>query len=368
MPRTSEESLKLLADAVWQTTGNDGECPPERYPAFRQLDDLITTTAWGTESREEFFRRWVIVERATNKRFEVGSFAELAHLVWQEAAKADPDIKHPLAPSHRRMAIRPDGSTGGQGYHRQSQGRHDSAPHRHARQRQRQDRSAIPGTGALSAPIARARRSPCPDLPMGTRPARFPFCRSTSTTWGSRQGEARGGRGAAPIPARMLVKLAAAPSAFVRHGERFVTYQITFRDLRDALYPPEYLDGRERRQRSVGEIWPRIREAIRIINQEARIPILDPKTGYGHYHHLLRINENFGRIDLDMPVGVVLDIPPEVEGGVQLPTRLDQWGAESAPSYRALLGFLSSGTSREGPMRQKAGVGCVGLGLMPTNR
>ena len=113
-----------------------------------------------------------------------------------------------------------------------------------------------------------------------------------------------------------------------------MTYQITFRDLRDALYPPEYLDGRERRQRSVGEIWPRIREAIRIINQEARIPILDPKTGYGHYHHLLRINENFGRIDLDMPVGVVLDIPPEVEGGVQLPTRLDQWGAESAPSYR----------------------------------
>ena len=67
MPRTSEESLKLLTDAVWHTTGNDGGCPPERYPAFRQLDDLITTTAWGTEAREEFFRRWVIVERATNK-------------------------------------------------------------------------------------------------------------------------------------------------------------------------------------------------------------------------------------------------------------------------------------------------------------
>ena len=62
---------------------------------------------------------------------------------------------------------------------------------------------------------------------------------------GVEAGEARGGRGAAPIPARMLVKLAAAPSAFVRHGERFVTYQITFRDLRDALYPPE-VSGRQR--------------------------------------------------------------------------------------------------------------------------
>ena len=54
---------------------------------------------------------------------------------------------------------------------------------------------------------------------------------------------------------------------------------------------------------------------------------------------MVRINENFGRIDLNMPIGVVLDIPPEVEGGVQLPVRLDQWGAESAPAYRALIGL-----------------------------
>lgn len=156
---------------------------------------------------------------------------------------------------------------------------------------------------------------------------------------GVEAGEARGGRGAAPIPARMLVKLAAAPSAFVRHGERFVTYKITLSDLRDALWPPQRLDGSKRRQRSTRYIWPHILNAIRVINHDARIPILDPKTGYGHYHHLVRINENFGRIDLDMPVGVVLDIPPEVEGGVQLPKRLDLWGAESAPAYRALIGL-----------------------------
>ena len=86
-------------------------------------------------------------------------------------------------------------------------------------------------------------------------------------------------------------------------------------------------------------MWPRIWQAIKVINSEGRIPILDPETGYGHYHQLLRINENFGRIDLDMPIGVVLDIPPEVEGGVRLPKRLDLWGAESAPAYRALIGL-----------------------------
>ena len=47
---------------------------------------------------------------------------------------------------------------------------------------------------------------------------------------GVEAGEARGGHGAAPIPARMLVKLAAAPSSVVRHGERFVSYKITLRD------------------------------------------------------------------------------------------------------------------------------------------
>lgn len=127
---------------------------------------------------------------------------------------------------------------------------------------------------------------------------------------GVRAGESRGGHGGATIPARMLVKLAAAPSTSVRHGERFVTYDITLRDIRNALYPPEYLDGRPRQLRSVAYMWPRVHQAIRIINQEARIPVLDPKTGYGHFHHILRINENFGKIDLDMPIGVVLDIPP----------------------------------------------------------
>ena len=43
---------------------------------------------------------------------------------------------------------------------------------------------------------------------------------------GVQSGVRRGGNGEAPIPARMLVKLAAAPSASVRHGERFVTYSI----------------------------------------------------------------------------------------------------------------------------------------------
>ena len=96
--RRSRESLMLLTDAVWKTIGNDADCPPNKYPQFHQLDDIITTTAWGTGAREEFFSRWAIVEKATDRRFEVGSFAELAHLVWEEARKTQPRLKHPLAP------------------------------------------------------------------------------------------------------------------------------------------------------------------------------------------------------------------------------------------------------------------------------
>ena len=48
---TSEEVLRLLTLAVWKA--NDGDCPPERIPTFRQLDDLISTTAWGEDARQE---------------------------------------------------------------------------------------------------------------------------------------------------------------------------------------------------------------------------------------------------------------------------------------------------------------------------
>ena len=83
MTHTSQTSLKRLTDVVRRSTGNEGSCPPDKYPDFRQLDNLISTTAWGTEAREDFFERWAIVEKATDKRFEVGSFAELVHLVCQ---------------------------------------------------------------------------------------------------------------------------------------------------------------------------------------------------------------------------------------------------------------------------------------------
>ena len=54
---TSEEALRLLTLAVWNASDdNDGDCPPEKVPEFRQLDDLISTTAWGTEARDVPFR------------------------------------------------------------------------------------------------------------------------------------------------------------------------------------------------------------------------------------------------------------------------------------------------------------------------
>ena len=338
MARTSQESLKLLTEAVWRTVGNGGTCPPDKYPTFRQLDDLITTTAWGSEAREEFFQRWQALSPSHNATIESGgSFSELAHLVWEEASESDQKIKHPLAPLISAWQSGPlevqavrddDGSLRG-----------DTIAPRIAM------RDGNTGTNRLYLPPAHigldtdGAQAALPGFEDGRVTGRIPVLPVNLYDLGVEAGEARGGHGAAPIPARMLVKLAAAPSSVVRHGERFVSYKITFRDLRNALYPLQRLDGKPRRQRSVGELWPRIREAIRVINQEARIPILDPTTGYGHFHHLLRINENFGRIDLDMPIGVVLDIPPEVEGGVQLPGSLDQWGAESAPAYRALLGL-----------------------------
>ena len=96
MARTSQESLNMLTDAVWRSAGNEGTCPPDKYPTFRQLDDLITTTAWGSEAREEFFHRWQALEPSHNATIESGgSFSELAHLVWDEAAENDPKIKHP---------------------------------------------------------------------------------------------------------------------------------------------------------------------------------------------------------------------------------------------------------------------------------
>ena len=335
---TIQDSLRALTDAVWEAAGNDGDCPPDKYPEFRQLDNLISTTAWGTEAREEFFSRWVIVEKATDRRFEVGSFAELAHLVWQDATRTSPKLKHPLAPlilawqsgPTEVQAVRAaDGSL-----------RADAIMPRVAMRRQLNsgtDRLYL--APAYNGSDGEGTQVALPGFQDGRPTGRVPVLPVNLYDLGVEAGEARGGHGAAPIPARMLVKLAAAPSSFVRHSDRFVTYEITLRDLRDALYPPERIDGRTRKPPNVGRMWPRIHQAIRVINSEARIPILSPKTGYGHFHHLLRINENFGKIDLEMPIGVVLDIPPEVEGGVQLPHRLDQWGAESAPAYRALIGL-----------------------------
>ena len=336
---TSEESLRLLTLAVWNASDdNDGDCPPEKIPTFRQIDDLISTTAWGAEARNEFFRRWVMVEKISDKSFDgVSSFAQLAHLVWQEAVKSVSELKHPLAPLIDAWHSRPleveavrdaDGNLRGDTIAPRIAMRESGA---------KTDRLYLPP--AHIELDGQGRQIAMSGFGEGNTRTRIPVLPIELYDLGVKAGVSRGGHGGAPIPARMLVKLAAAPSTSVRHGERFVTYNITLRDLRDALYPPTFLDGRSRQIRPVSYLWPRVREAIRIINQEARIPILNPDTGYGYYHHLLRINENFGRIDLNMPISVVLDIPPEVEGGVQLPVRLDQWGAESAPAYRALIGL-----------------------------
>ena len=339
MPSSSQQALRGLTQAVWQAGGNDGQCPSDRYPTFRQLDDLITTTAWGLEAREEFFLRWQTLEPSSDATIETGgSFSELAHLVWQEAAEKDPKLKHPLAPL---IAAWQSGPLEVQAV-RDATGslRGDTIAPRIAMRDGRSSQARhLYLTPAHISIDSEGRTIALPGFEDGRTRSRIPVLPVNLYDLGVTAGEARGGRGAAPIPARMLVKLAGAPSAVVRHGERFVSYKITLGDLRNALYPPERLDGSSRVPPKVSRMWPRISAAIRVINRDAQIPVLDSMTGYGHYHQLLRISENFGRIDLNMPIHVVLDIPPEVEGGVQLPVHLDQWGAEHAPAYRALLGL-----------------------------
>ena len=258
-------ALHNLTEAVWKANGNERQCPPSKYPTFRQLDDLITTTAWGSEAREEFFHRWQALDPGDDATIESGgSISELAHLVWEEAAERDSkaSIKHPLAPLINAWQSGPlevqavrdaDGNL-----------RADSIMPRVAMRRDLNSGTdklyltpAYIGSDSEGIPIA------LPGFEDSRSPGRIPALPVNLYDLGVEAGEARGGRGAAPIPARMLVKLAAAPSAFVRHGERFVSYKITLRDLRDALYPAERLDGRRRRAPSVGEMWPRIRRPSR---------------------------------------------------------------------------------------------------------
>ena len=337
---TPETILAELTQMVWEIKGGHTDrCPPEQIPTFSQLDDVITATAWAAAARLEFNQRWSAVKELSQSKFDaVDSFALLTHMAWDDVMETSPRrILHPLAPLIHAWHSRPV----------------EVSAVRDANGDLRPDtivpRLAMRGNGSKTDRLYLIPAHICADgdsqLPLlgladPTLPSRMPVLPVHLYDLGVRAGEHKGGgRGAAPIPARMLVKLAAAPSTSVRHSERFVTYTITLRDLRDAMYPPERLDGRQRQPPPVSRLWPRILQAIRVINRDARIPILDPKTGTGRYHHLLRIGENFGKITLDTPINVVLDIPPEVEGGVQLPVRLDQWGAESAPAYRALIGL-----------------------------
>ena len=180
---------------------NDGDCPPERIPTFRQLDDLISTTAWGEDARSEFFRRWVIVESATDKRFEVSSIAELAHLVWQEVCKNEPQLKHPLAPLIHAwhtgpMEVEAVRDTSGNL-------RSDTIAPRIAMRESgaRTDRLYLPpahieidGTGNQIV---------FPGFGEGNRTGRIPVLPIELYDLGVQAGVSRGGLGGAPIPARI---------------------------------------------------------------------------------------------------------------------------------------------------------------------
>ena len=67
---------------MWRKLGgNESPCPPEKIPTFRQIDDLISTTAWGAEARNEFFRRWIIVEKISNKSSMMSAASRSSHIL-----------------------------------------------------------------------------------------------------------------------------------------------------------------------------------------------------------------------------------------------------------------------------------------------
>ena len=213
---------------MWNAGGNDGECPPDKFPSFRQLDDLITTTAWGSKAREEFFLRWQTLRPDHNATIEVGgSISELAHLLWEEVAEKEPGLKHPLAPLISAWQSGPlevqavRDATGGL--------RGDTiAPRIAMREGANAGTDRLYLTPAHSGPDGEGGQMVLPGFKDGRSTGRIPVLPVNLYDLGVEAGDRRGGRGGrgeAPIPARMLVKLAAAPSAFVRHGERFVSYQ-----------------------------------------------------------------------------------------------------------------------------------------------
>ena len=248
MPRTSEESLKLLTDVVWQADGNEGNCPPDRYPTFRQLNDLITTTAWGAEARDEFAQRWHAVEATTDRRFEALNFAELAHLVWDEAAKKNRNLKHPLAPL---ISAWQSGPLEVQAV-RTSNGnlRADVIMPRVAMRR-----NLNSGTDRLYMTPAHTGGTDAEGSQIviiwlqgwSFDTGRIPVLPVNLYDLGVEAGEARGGRGGrSNCQHECWLNL---PQAHhprpCRHGERFVTYQdYSRRPSETALYPTEYLDGR----------------------------------------------------------------------------------------------------------------------------
>ena len=131
--RSSQDELRQLTQAVWRVNDNEGTCPDDKYPSFSQLDDLITTTAWGNEAREEFFRRWQTLDPADDTTVpRGGSISELAHLRWSDAREKDPHLLHPLAPLVAAWQSGPLEVQGRQGRRRPPEIGHDSPQDRDA--------------------------------------------------------------------------------------------------------------------------------------------------------------------------------------------------------------------------------------------
>ena len=60
--RNFDNELAVLASSVWSILGKQTDAlPPSMLPTYEDLDDLLSTTAWGDVGREKFLQRWLII-------------------------------------------------------------------------------------------------------------------------------------------------------------------------------------------------------------------------------------------------------------------------------------------------------------------
>ena len=146
------------------------------------------------------------------------------------------------------------------------------------------------------------------------------------------KGGARNTTPSAPLAMRLWVESILSVPLAMRTGEYPVAMTVTLRELLLALYP-----GRRRPRPS--EYWPRLMDAIEDL-ESLRVPWEDRETGWAGLRRVVSVSDiPRGPGALGDVVTLTVHLPPGAAAGPVVSPRLAEWGARSAPAYRALIGL-----------------------------